>query len=379
VKSNNIYVDGFKCFKEATFKLKNLTVFAGSNGTGKSSLIQALLLIRLALEKNGQIVSNNSNESALWKNASVPLNSGYELALGTIDDIFNKNDSAIDRIVVKIDDEVFEIPLFAESKDPTSAKIFRVGSFSHNSSFLYQQEFYYLNAERLGPKHTLPKNSTEFLHCGWKGEFTAQVLLENDFFKIDKPRLFPKVKSTNLSQQVDAWLGYICPGTSVTVEPLGTMSARIRLRNDATKSNISATNIGFGISYVLPVIINGLVAKKESVLIVENPEAHLHPKGQSNIGFFLGVVAASGVKVIIETHSEHVINGLKRVILIKDGLPPEDAMIYFFDQIKGRSHTTQEITIDSQGNLKPFPRDFFDQVQQDNAEIFRMIKSNSNG
>jgi predicted ATPase len=158
------------------------------------------------------------------------------------------------------------------------------------------------------------------------------------------------------------------------------MSAQIKVRGSSSKSDMLATNIGFGVSYALPIIVNGLIAKKDSLFIVENPEAHLHPKGQSNIGYFLGKVADAGVKVIIETHSEHVVNGVRRALLSSKIIKPSDANIYFFNGFDEQQQLQVNlIEVESDGSLSKFPKDFFDQVNQDLGEIFKLTQNASDG
>jgi len=379
--NNTFQLSGFKCFRDETFDLKNLTVLTGSNGTGKSSLIQAILLIRLAIEKNALNSDNSSYSSEEWRRSPTPLNLGYELSLGTVNDIFNENDSKdskLTKITLALDKETFEVPLPDEEDDDTSVNIIlKEPSFNKaNIPFWRKKEFYYLYTERFGPRLALPFNYTDFVHCGHRGEFTAQVLLKNDFLKVQGARFFPDLKSENLPLQVDAWLDSICPGTSVKVEALGTMSAQIKLRNNSVKNHVLATNIGFGISYSLPIIVTGLIAKSDSVFIVENPEAHLHPKGQSNMGYFLGKVAASGVKVIIETHSEHIINGIRRAALSTSDLSIDDINIYFFNGFEKEKESIIPIRIEANGDLSDFPVDFFDQARQDLLEILNLSKRN---
>lgn len=375
---NTFHVDGFKCFQKTTFDLGDLTVFTGNNGSGKSSVIQALLLVRIAIEKNALDSTNLNFSSQSWKNIPIPINSEYELKLGTAVDLFNENyltDSNFDHITLKLDGESFELKLPDDDDDDLSVKIdLKESSFDLNTlPFWRLKEFYYLFTERLGPRLSLTLEHTDFLHCGFIGEYTGQVLLKNDFLKIQDSRLFPNSKSENLPLQVDAWLESICPGTSVKVDALGSMNAQIKLRNASIKNHVLATNIGFGISYSLPVIVNGLIAKPGSVYIVENPEAHLHPKGQSQMGYFLGKVASAGVKVIVETHSEHVINGIRRACLSTSELDTNNVFIYFLAASE-HGEKIRKIEIRQTGDLSSFPRDFFDQVNQDMAEIFRLKK-----
>ena len=82
----------------------------------------------------------------------------------------------------------------------------------------------------------------------------------------------------------------------------------------------------------MPILVNGLVAQKGSIFIVENPEAHLHPKAQSNIGLFLGYLAMQGLNVVIETHSEHVINGIRKILINRD-FDLGEVNILFFKEI----------------------------------------------
>ena len=83
----------------------------------------------------------------------------------------------------------------------------------------------------------------------------------------------------------------------------------------------------------MPILATGLIAEAGSYMIVENPEAHLHPSAQSKIGRFLAMVAHTGVKVIIETHSDHVINGIQ-IAAAKHEIESADVSIQFFSQEK---------------------------------------------
>lgn len=373
--NNNIHLSNFKLFYKNDYNLNNITLLTGSNGTGKSSFIQAILLIRLGIEKNSHL-RNDKYTLKNWGDNQIPLNNEYCLSLGTVYDIFNNNEDNENIIDVKVDTTHFKLQLPNDEFEDAaiSIKCLHEGD-TENLDFLLKKEFYYLNTERLGPRLILENNSTEYINCGYRGEYTAKVLETYSISqKININRSFDGTENDTLKVQVDKWLSYICPGTQVSVESIGTMFSQIKLRNENVSKSILATNIGFGISYVLPIIVTGLIAKEKTCIIVENPEAHLHPKGQSNIGYFLGKIAASGVKVIIETHSEHIVNGIIRASLTGEKTTTDAISIYFFDyKDKGGNH--QEITVDQQGNLSNFPKDFFDQVNQDLSAINQSIKS----
>lgn len=374
-------IAGFKCFNDDKFILKNITLLTGSNGTGKSSLIQALLLARLSIEKN---LRHHRDKDYLlseeWNDMLIPLNNGYQLRLGTIYDIIRDEGSKENTIIIGLDNETYKFSIPDNYEENTSVKVsFEQSEESQQIPFWRKKEFYYLHTERLGPRHSLDINFTDFIHCGYQGEYTAQVLV-NIAQKVGFTSAMLHDKTMKLDQQVNLWLETVCPGITISAVPISTMSAQIKVRGSSNKSEMLATNIGFGVSYALPIIVNGLIAKKDSLFIVENPEAHLHPKGQSNIGYFLGKVAEAGVKVIIETHSEHVVNGIRRAMLSSKTMKPSDANIYFFNGFDEKQQLQVNlIEIESDGSLSKFPKDFFDQVNQDLGEIFKLTQNASNG
>lgn len=164
------------------------------------------------------------------------------------------------------------------------------------------------------------------------------------------------------------------PGVSVSASyDINTLSSQIRIDNGYTSGESSiATNIGFGISYVLPIIVSGLIARKGSYLIVENPEAHLHPSAQSKIGRFLSLIAQAGVKVIVETHSDHFINGVQ-ISCATGEINNEDVTINFFSHVEPKQQPKLEsISINKLGELSSWPKGFFDQTQVDFAQLFNI-------
>ncbi|PTS94473.1 hypothetical protein DBR27_17750 [Flavobacterium sp. HMWF030] len=122
------------------------------------------------------------------------------------------------------------------------------------------------------------------------------------------------------------------------------------------------TNVGYGFSYILPILVSGLISKPGEIMIIENPEAHLHPFAQSVIAKFLTLVALKGVQVIIESHSEHILNGL-RISVFEDVISSQDLSVLYFD--RDGDEPFIKIEMNSDGGIRNWPKDFFDQSTKD--------------
>lgn len=357
-------IKGFKCFSDKKIDLNGLTVLTGSNGAGKSSVIQALLLTREAIEHCAKLSAEKHIYK--WQEKDISLNGTKQLQLGSYDDICNID---ADNICISVNgaDFIFEQGAF----DGDVSVMLSDEDFDKLPVYMTREEFYYLNAERIGPRAYSDIQPVTFLNSGERGELAGNVLHETSktFPKVEEGRTFEKGETKNFNIQVDRWMSYLFSEVSVKPEPVTPSVCRIKLRGSRTA--VIAPNTGFGYTYALPIVINGLIAQKGSLLIIENPEAHLHPKAQSNIGFFIGKMVAAGLKIIVETHSEHVVNGMRRAALSEFGLNPENVSIYFFTNDKGSCQYVP-ITIDADGDLSDFPVDFFDQVRQDMMEIIRL-------
>lgn len=363
---DSLRLQGFKCFLDETFNLNKLTLFTGANGAGKSSVIQSLLLIRQVIEL---LTYSSDNRDSFRTDNEIVLNGYRKLQLGSFDDI-----SHIDADNICISLNGVDCNLQQGQDSNTLKASLAIEDISKLPDFIKNKEFYYLNAERVGPRLESKVQSTSFLECGNCGEWAGNVLLSasRTFPKVEEERLYGKDVINNFNIQVDKWMSYIFSEISIKSEPITSHTCQIKLRGP--KVTAITPNTGFGYTYALPIIINGLIAKRGSMFIIENPEAHLHPKAQSNIGFFLGKMAAAGLKIVIETHSEHVVNGIRRAALSQFGLTPEDDIsIYFFERNKDKCPYTL-ISIDEDGNLSEFPVDFFDQVRQDMFEIIQLAQ-----
>ena len=121
---------------------------------------------------------------------------------------------------------------------------------------------------------------------------------------------------------------------------------------------------GFGLTQVLPIVVAALSINREGILLIENPEVHLHPAGQALMGQFLADVAQAGVQVILETHSDHILNGIRRAVKV-GRLPAEQVSIHFFQSREDAGPQVVSPFLDRTGNIDPWPQGFFDQFDKD--------------
>jgi len=374
----HLKIKNFKCFHEIEVPLNKLSVFAGANGNGKSTAIQALLFLRRTIE-HCAIWENNLFNLDKLNGLNVELNGAYCLSLGNSAYVLPVDPNSSD-ITLGISDDTNEFmltystntgkELWLTPKEPL------VNNFQDNP--LYHQEFYYLNAERIGPRLSQNIKFYDYYNVGYKGEYTAQIISDLNYsFKIDKKRVNQVyLQGSRFEHHVNSWLEFILPGVSITpYYDDKTHTARIEVQNSYSKgSPIVPTNTGFGISYALPIIVSGLIAEKDRFLIVENPEAHLHPSAQSKIGYFLGVIANAGVHVIVETHSDHIINGIQ-IAVAQNAVSHKEVVINFFSQdVNSQQPEVNPIGITEKGELTDWPKGFFDQTQIDYAHLINLRK-----
>lgn len=363
---NSLRIKNFKCFIDQKVEFNDLTILTGANGNGKSTIIQALLLSRLAIEAN----QRNFDK--------IDLNEKNILTLGNAQQIIPISSDTVDNVVFELEkNDIVAKKICLDVSDGEA--LFVKASIEQNNPFVSlpidKKEFYYLGAERLGPRTMSPIKAMDYVHVGVQGEFTAQVMGDPSFqIKVEpKRRLFSFSEISPLKEQVNAWMDYIFPGVRISAyyDP-NLMVAQIRVENNYSRSFPTLeSNVGFGVSYVLPIIVDGLIAKKESVLIVENPEVHLHPAAQSRIGFFLATMAAAGVNIIVETHSDHVLNGIQ--IAVGEGTLDSSKVVvnYLEENTEKNAPSVKLIRMTEKGELTAWPKGFFDQTQVD---FVRMLK-----
>jgi len=223
------------------------------------------------------------------------------------------------------------------------------------------EKIHYVSADRIGPR-SLHKPKI-FQHVGARGENTVYLLYKMAEELVNKQLCLGKDAQT-LITQTEAWLGKILNPLTLKINQLGGKVLELLL------DDFQPGNVGFGYSSVLPIIVSGLIAKPGEKLIVENPEIHLHPKAQSALIQFLVAVANTGVQVFIESHSDHMLNGI-RVAVKEAQISKNEVSIFFHDRPDFKKDVkVTSIKLDEQGELSEYPENFFDEYSN---QLFKLV------
>lgn len=356
-------IENFKSYKNSTeVNFSSLTLNVGMNSVGKSTVTQCLLLLRQLFE-----YSQNTNQNKI----TLHLNGFCDLELGQFNEIVSDQNRPI-----KICTDDREYFFYADE----NAYNVECDTSENCMDVFFSKGFYYINAERLGPRnyHKLTDDSDEL--CGIHGEYTFEAIARNSLLLVDDAKLFREKKSLakTLPIQVEAWMTYVVSGIMFYPnESKDNRIASMRMRQTTMDMDLASPyNFGFGISYLLSIIVTCLIATKGSTIVIENPEAHLHPAGQSHMGQFLAQMIEAGLNVVVETHSEHLINGI-RLFCLKNSISPENICINYFS-LEESGTKVQRINLSEDMNIVDWPEGFFDQEEIDMLEMRKIRRNNAN-
>jgi len=406
---NSLSLKYFKCFESLHLPLSPLTMLSGTNASGKSSVLQALVLLHQTMREhewstrlmlNGKSIKLGTvldvvNESQGGK--SFEINLKYKSHFYSWNFTGERNELSMDVEKFVFDSTIFDFKEMRENYLETHKDTLEQKINITNRDFGYLQKllpayfstiaksthtftappildilnslaagFTYITAERIGPRETYTLEDKQIAYAvGAMGEYAMSLF----YSKRDEPildELTLETESRNtLFHQVTARMQQFFPNCLLAVEKVQNANAvTLRLKTSNETEFHRPINVGFGLTQVLPIVIAALSAQKEDILLIENPEVHLHPAGQALMGQFLAEVASAGVQVILETHSDHILNGIRR--FVKSGkILPEQVALHFF---RARSADTAQVVspqINANGDLDCSPDGFFDQFDKD--------------
>lgn len=244
--------------------------------------------------------------------------------------------------------------------------------------FIFNRKIKYLGPLRNEPQAMYQAfDLSELDVVGLKGEYTAAVLHINKSRRIKYPKItsiegqtlaFENVTDT-LAKACTEWLTYLGVVTEVQTYDKGKLGYELQVKTSASDHLQDLTHVGVGVSQILPIVVMALLSEDNDVLIFEQPELHLHPKVQSRLCDFLLAVSSGSKQCIIETHSEYIINRLRRRIAqSRDHSTKEKSSVLFIEKEAGAT-VFRQININTFGAIIDWPKDFFDQTDEETENI----------
>lgn len=407
-----VTLDGFRCFGEPTrVELSGLTVLAGANNVGKSSIIHALVALVQAEQQQsrellplvGEWVDLGSFQQVLNQYRSgaqryfqIGLTAGSDSFEQDVLWTFGEQDDAggdmacVQRIEAWRGGEQLELEVTGRTvrarsrREPEDPWDEGQAEFLHPGrvQLVLPQEIprdvrllpsgvetvLYLAAYRTPPRRVYPKRRSLLGPLlGSMGEHTAEVLYQYRLAEVDvlpaegSPVLFGKA--------VDAWWSHLFEGSySIRPEPVEGPGVRLSI-NTPSAENLGLGQVGVGLSQALPILTLGLCSKPGQIIIIESPEVHLHPAAQHRLCDLFVELVRRGRQVVLETHSDHLINAL-RIAVKQKRLTPEQVALYSFSQSESRA-TAERLHLDRDGRLAHWPVGFFDQASLALLELMK--------
>ncbi|MCH4093102.1 MAG: DUF3696 domain-containing protein [Acetobacter peroxydans] len=382
---DRIYLDHFKCFEALTLPLAPMTLLTGFNAGGKSTTMQVLLLLAQTLRwaPESRRIALNGRLTQLGTAAEVIRGDSRTMEIGaqrgsasltwTLSAEDRRTATSLDIVTVKSSDQngswTIEFPTEAFWSNGLTED---VNPLLHSITNVI-----FLSAVRSGLSSTFPSpQDVEPVHAdvGPYGEFAPWWLALYLDEEVDPARRHPLEEGTTLRRQVGAWASELFPGAEVNASFLDqTGLVRLDLRRSTTEAWKRPANIGYGLTYALPILVAGLLAKAGQVLLIDSPEAHLHPRAQSNIAKFLATMVAAGVQVVLETHSDHVLNGTRLAVRNRSILDPDQVAVHFFTGAGESASSVVSAQIDQDGGVSDWPPGFFDQSENDLAVLAGLV------
>lgn len=289
---NKLKIRGLKSIDELSLTFKNLNLLIGVNSSGKSTILQSLL-----------IASQNMDKSNLDFNGSL-------VSLGDFREVRNFITNAKSISIVVEDSIATHKWEFFKEEDSTEDNEYK------ECDFKFDDGLYYLSASRIGYMDTYEKNIKKVYKFGIQGEYCFSYFIKNRDNILDDSILIDNISKT-LDYNVNYWFEYIINAKLVATDIQQTDRLKVQFSGSSGRE-VRTKNIGSGLSYLISIIIMCLSIEEGDTLIIENPEIYLHPKAQSKLTEFFIFIVKSNRQLIVETHSDHIFNGIRVAMVTKE-------------------------------------------------------------
>ncbi|MEV1007593.1 DUF3696 domain-containing protein [Streptomyces sp. NPDC049881] len=368
----------FKAFQHVELPLGPLTLLTGLNSSGKSSVLQALALLHQSYAAGDLAWSHEESHPG-----NGFLLNGELVSLGTGQDVLHEDFTGDTPEITLGVDEGDYLYAWTVAYEPEQNLLPLTGTYLPVESEgpaapageaavipgWFTAGFQYLHADRIAPAEFYPRNHQVAVGRGFlgvRGEHTVNFLRHHARQEVPEgPLRHPRATSALLLDQTIAWMGELCPGVDIEADAIeGTDAVRLSYGftgPEGASRRRRPGNVGFGLTYALPIVVACLTARPGSLVLLENPEAHLHPHGQTRMASLAAAAAAHGAQLIVESHSDHVLNGAR--LAVKHGrLTPEQLVLHYF-RGDGSGAAVVSPRVDRDGLLDQWPEGFFDELE----------------
>lgn len=343
----NLKIENFKCIQNMDLDCSGMNLYIGTNSSGKSTILQGLLYFAQNVKEpkglNGDFVSLGKFE----ENRCFYMRE-KEIRVSVTDSDNHIMTKALfinnDKLQLRTDWENDEENVLSECFD------------------IHKKKFQYLSCHRIGPQNVYKKDMSLFDMIGVDGQYAISYLNAHASDPVDYEMCKYKGDYTFLGQ-LNWWLNYIVDAEISTTEIPGTdyVQASYSMYDI---HEIRPQNIGAGVSYLISILITCLAAPDHSMIVVENPEIHLHPSAQSKICEFLYFISQHNRQLFVESHSDHIFNGF-RAGIAGGSMKKEDVNIYFVSQDDSHNTEAMSVEIGRMGRIENQRKDLFDQFDID--------------
>ena len=320
-----LIIDGYKSIRHQLIPLKQLNVLAGLNSSGKSSVIQALRILGRIAQRKEEVLPENCGDEDTLRNK-------YEARM-ELEATYGKNGERTVNYLKK------------EEQHQDFPKII------------------YIGADRIGPQTIYPSKKNGGLDA--KGTNVLRIIEDSSNAGLVLPEVMlnDHCEGEAFKFVVQGWLKEVSPGVRFKLDKVPGLEA-----HTASYNGYWPTNVGFGLSYTLPIIVAILlgVTEKNSIVLLENPEAHIHAKGQTALAELMCKAVEAGAQIVVETHSDHVFDGVRIYAKEHKGFA-ERVNIAWFRQNEEETTEIEYPILQENGGLNYWPKDMFSQFM-DNAE-----------
>ena len=373
-----IEVEGYKSlYDRSRIEIRSLTLLAGANSSGKSSIIQPLLLLKQTLEAPyapGALLLSGSNvrftsSQQVFSRISpktnkftvkiyygeqdcISLSFGKkpsQKAIEIIEALYQKEEKIIDLSPIKDFRFMYlEQMFFAQIQDPKN-KIVPSQILDNNPSSLisFIRNLIHVPGVRGNPQRTYQTSAVDQVFPGTFENYIASIIQN-----------WQSKKDQRLSQ-LSRNLYRLGLANKIQANSINEAEVELKVTRSiaGSKEMVSIADVGFGVSQILPVLVALLVAKPEQLVFIEQPEIHLHPRAQVALAEILIDAANRDVRVVIETHSELLLLAVQSLVS-ENRIRPDRVRLHWFTRLENGASQITSAELDQAGAFGDWPEDF---------------------